>query len=418
MHFSKRCSFCCVLFPLFLLFSNCGNAPTETTEESSGLVVVRTVINPTGLGKTAAVMQTTFDSLIVEITGDDISPIRRGRKIDMMRPTIVDTVGGIPPGTVRYIKVWTVNREGQMVHLDTEEYRQVRIERGLATPVDVVLIPALGSIYLQLTSIPTDVDSLFVTFTSIESDSVWEKRLRRALKVYVTLDNIPHGTEGVLCVLAVGETDTLFFFEEELRVDARMLDETALQFLPASGSLEVSAEIELPGAHLVSASFGSDASLQEETGKLIITEIMYSATNYEYLELLNPSEDTLFFDTLLVELDGTARSYTDITIYPQAYFVIGRNEMPWADIWHESASALNLVSTGNQIAIREPDGSVLDRVVFSPGSAGLEWPVVSGRRALELNRDFYNVEANNFGRYWFASTEQIEDSDMFGTPGY
>ncbi|KMQ51742.1 hypothetical protein CHISP_1238 [Chitinispirillum alkaliphilum] len=408
-----------VILLLPLLFLVCGHDIVTHDNLTGGSIEFRIIVQQTPLAKTAAPNKSFFDSLIVEISGD-FGQMREARRIDLLRPTIIDTIGGIPPGTTRQVRVWTVNQSGDTVHIDTEEYRTVRIERGLVSQVDVELIPALGSIYIQLTTIPNSIDSIFASFTSFKDQRVWEKRVERIPRVFIALDNIPHNTKGMLSLIATGKekADTLFFAEEELTVSARSLSESSIQFFSAKGYIMVSAELILPGVTLISSSLNSNAFLREETGEVIITEIMYAATNSEYIEIYNPGESEVYFDTLFVELDGTAWVHTEISIPPHSYFVIGRKEMPWADTWHSNTAAVNLVGTGGEIIIMNKDSTVLDRVVYSPGSAGLEWPVISGRRSLELNREYYSARANNFGRHWFASVTEIENSGMFGTPGY
>ncbi|MDG5814629.1 lamin tail domain-containing protein [Chitinispirillales bacterium ANBcel5] len=408
-------AFLSVIF-FVLIHLSCGQNPVDPPQDASGSLEVRALIN-NNTSKLAKTVATTFNTINVVVTGNDFDTLRCTIYADPFRPSITDTVRGIPPGTNRTVQVWTSNAEGETIHIDSEPLHTIRIDRGITTRLDVNLIPVKGSIFLQLTDIPGDVDTIVAVFASDER--IWEVRQGASGKFYLSLDNIPHETEGFFSVIALGAGstgDTLFISEQELFFDARSAQQIQLEFSTVTGSIELVFEIEQPGSVLSSGTF---SPMAPESGELIITEIMYAVTDSEYVELFNPSPDTPFNGDLIIQIDkGTERVYEDITIAPQSYFVIGAREMPWADIWHETASALRLVRTGNWITLKKTDGTVMDRVVFSPQTAGLQWPPVSDKKSIELKREYYDVSSNNHGRYWKVSTTPIEGTGMYGTPGY
>jgi hypothetical protein len=97
--------------------------------------------------------------------------------------------------------------------------------------------------------------------------------------------------------------------------------------------------------------------------------------------------------------------------------VFGRRLLPWCDVAHSVASALDLSSTGNWITLRSKTGAIIDRVIFAGGSNALEWPNVSGKQAIVLDSGINDAQANNFGRNWHAATTLIAGTaSQYGTP--
>jgi hypothetical protein len=62
---------------------------------------------------------------------------------------------------------------------------------------------------------------------------------------------------------------------------------------------------------------------------------------------------------------------------------------------------------------------MLDRVVFTGVNNSLEWPNVTGKRAIILDTSAYTVTKNNFGRNWSTATTLISGSaSQYGSPGF
>ena len=122
-----------------------------------------------------------------------------------------------------------------------------------------------------------------------------------------------------------------------------------------------------------------------ESGILFITELMYKVDKAEYVEIYNPGTDSLFLDTLLVVLDKTINTITDVEIEGKGFYVFGRR---WLLI-DQSNSFLNLSASGNWIALLSKDSTVIDQVIFTGESNKIEWPVVKDSRSIELVNKSY-----------------------------
>jgi hypothetical protein len=367
--------------------------------------------------KQAGVQATSFDSMIVEIDASDFeTPVR---KSIFLKSSVAsqDTISSIPSGQSRIVKVWTVNTSGTIIHRDSVQSHTVTIEPGVCTPLSVNLIPAAGSIYLQLGSLPTSIDSIEAVFLS-DSSKTWKAKVKRSSRVYISIDNIPHLTSGVLTVTTFGSTGIqLQQATSRLTVNAIKCETVTLSFSSSGGSLSMVAKVHLPAATVVSATIGSGEVASTEDGQCVITEIMYAANDSEYIEIYNTTTAALHYDTLTLEIDGTRRQFPDVTIASHDYFVFGRKDLPWADRFHSVQSALDLSSSGNWITLRSGN-VILDQVIFSGGSDNLDWPDIKGKIAIELDRTHYSASDNNFGRFWVAAKDAIPSAgQLFGTPG-
>jgi hypothetical protein len=141
------------------------------------------------------------------------------------------------------------------------------------------------------------------------------------------------------------------------------------------------------------------------------------ANDSEYIEVYNPGESDLSYDTIIVDIDGAKRVFTIVAVSAKKTFVFGRVMLPWTDACHTTKSALDLSGSGNWITIRGKDGRILDRVIFTGGSNAQEWPNVSGKRAIVLDSAINDAKLNNFGRNWKAATDLISGTDtQYGTP--
>lgn len=399
-----------------LLLSSCGKAPTSVERPTFGTIAIKSLISHS-LMKQAGVQATSFDSMIVEIDASDFAaPVR---KSICLKSSVAsqDTISSIPSGPSRVVKVWTVNTSGTVVHRDSVQSHTVTIEPGVCTPLSVNLIPAAGSIYLQLGSLPTSIDSIEAVFLS-DSGKTWKAKVKRSSRVYISIDNIPHLTSGTLTVTTFSTTGIqLQQATSRLTVNAIKNETVALSFTSSGGSLSMVAKIQLPAATVVSATIGSGEVATTENGQCIITEIMYAANDSEYIEIYNTTAAAVHYDTLTLEIDGTRRHFPDVTVASHDYFVFGRKDLPFADRFHTVQSALDLSSSGNWITLRTGN-VILDQVIFSGGSDNLDWPDIKGKIAIELDRTHYSAADNNFGRFWVAAKDAIPSlGQLLGTPG-
>jgi hypothetical protein len=400
-----------------LLFSSCGTMPSAESGNETGTLEIHSLIVANGAGSGLAKLATTCDSLIVEVSGADIGTLRFSKTFDMSQPVQSDTISQIPAGTNREVRVFTVDRAGSVILMDTVSHRSLRIDPNSVTQLTVVLFPAVGSIYLQLENIPTTVDSIIASFTADDS-TVWSVRAKRSTRLYLAIDKIPHKTHGILYVAAVDTLhDTLYSAIKVLTFNALSMQNITLTFSTTPGRISMSMTAVMPGVTSATGNFAAPESSSVESGDLVITEIMYAANDSEYVEVYNPSATDRVYDSLYLDIDGTYRLFTNITVLARQPFVFGRRMLPWTDTAHAVASALDLSSGGNWITVRAKDGSIIDRVVFTGGSNALEWPAVSGKKAILLDGSVNDAQLNNFGRNWNTATTLIAGSaGQYGTP--
>jgi len=418
--FWRIAAFPAVIIPLALaLFCGKGSNNPAAGQEK-GMLEIRARIVNKALAKSAA---TTADTLVVEISAADMETMTIRRKIDLSRPSSVDTVKGIPQGNKRKVVISAVSKDGTTTHIDSVDSHTVTIQNTVAAPVYPTLIPAAGSIYLQFAGLSTSVDTVYASFTALDGALIAENSAKRAAKIFMSLDNIPHNTTGILKAAVVGNNgDTTHIATDTLTFNARADNTINLEFKENTGVLEIEAAVYAPGVTTGSYDFaGKLESIVDETGELIITEIMWNASDDNYIELYNPANTPRSFETLTTDVDGTVRDFTNVTIAGKGYFVIGRRNLPYFDVYTPTTGGLSITTTGNWITIRRgKTGAVIDRVICPGSSSALGWPTLSSsnKRSIELAKDKYNVTANNFGKNWSAATELISgESTYYGTPG-
>jgi len=412
-----------LVFGAFLLSVSCVKNPDQfdPDDDEYGAIEIRARLVNLPLAKGAGVNATVAEKLVVEVSGDDLAPVRIERKVDFSRPAVSDTVTKVPVGKNRRVEIWAVDKNGVMTHIDSLESRTVNVEAAAVTPIITTLIPAAGSIYLQFAGLSTAISVVHATFTALGDGAlIAQNTVKRAAKTFMSLDNIPHMTTGILKVVIVATSgDTSRIANRELTFNARTDNSIDLQFMENSGMFEMEIFLQAPGVTTVSYNFDKPEPPVVETGELIITEIMWSASNDNYIELYNPAGKTVSFDTLTTDIDGTERDFVGVTVPPNGYFVIGRQNLPHFDAYTTTTAGLPIAATGNWITVRRgKSGDVVDRVVCHGGNPATGWPSVSGKRSIELSRNRYDVIDNNFGKYWSPSTQPISTvSEQYGTPG-
>lgn len=398
----------------------CGNAPVSSQSTATGNLEIRAQVISAVLSKVKKATQTSFDSLVVEISAADIKPIHHALKIVNSRPVLTDTILNIPPGNQRIVKIWTVDKFGVVIHQDTGKQHSIQISPNATTLISTNLIPAVGSIYLQIGDIPDTVDSVVAVFTESGTNVIWSSRVKRSPKVFLSLDNIPNGTRGIVGVFGIGSGgDTLYRAVTELTFDITRVGIVNLAFQSFPGSVALNLTIIQPSITLISGKMGQVETDTVEMGGVLITEIMYAANDSEYIEIYNTRSENVVFDTLILEIDGSSKVVTNVSFAPNGYYVIGRRALPWGESAISPVSFLDLTSNGNWVTIRSKDKTMLDRVAFTGMSNTLEWPNVTGKRSIILDTSAYSVTKNNFGRNWISAATLISDSvSQYGTPGF
>lgn len=390
----------------------CGRAISEVGSFERGTLIVRTQFCE-ALQKMAL---TTFDSIVVEISGSDMgTAIHYSRKVTPGL-LLIDTCPDIPAGPDRKVKIFTVDRAGDTIHIDSLKNRIVDIDQNTISTINATLIPAAGSIYLQLANVSTSVDSVFISFVS--AGRTWKKGAKRALRMTVSLDNIPNGTKGVVYLKAVNSSGKILYeASADLTFDARKLSQLDLDFKMIPGQLAMNLTLLRPGITLMAINLG-DQDAVNERGDLVITEVMFNEPDsFEYLEIYNPADTVVKIDTFIIDVDNNLKKFGGFSIAAHSFYVLGRKSKSWVDKVIEPKSIMDFSQTGNQIALRAKDSTVLDQIIISAGS--LEWPNGTAKKAIILDSTKYNVLLNNFGCNWHLATAQMTgaDSTLFGSPG-
>jgi hypothetical protein len=247
----------------------------------------------------------------------------------------------------------------------------------------------------------------------------------RATKLYLSIDNVPDSTSDSL-VLEGTDTAGSVVYRSALWLRFSVLRDTSVStsFYRVTTGVSVSVSAQIPAVTVVSGNVGSPRKIAFETGRLIISEIMYNSNDSEYIEIHNPLNAT-YNDSLIVEVDGTCRPFGIVSIQPEGFFIVGRRSLPWVDTYSSVSSALDLSSTGNWLCLRSKAAgdTVLDWVAFVGGSNSQEWPNLgTGKKSIILDSLPTDPTYNNFGRNWNAAQTLISQlfpstsTLQYGTP--
>jgi hypothetical protein len=344
--------------------------------------------------------------------------IRDTFKLDMKSPFMSAVIEDIPAGSDRKIIVWTIDKNRDILH--TSPITSFSIEPGQLMPLVLECEPIVGSIYIQLTKIPESVDSVSVSFTS--DRLVRRIKDKKGKKMNLSLDKIPYGTEGRFSIIGYSSNgDTVAsWFKNDFKF-TNNISTLNISFVN-SGTIKIQVSIRNSGITIIRGLMSTTESLSDEKGGLIISEIMYSANDSEYIEIYNPQNET-FSDSIIFQKDFDAYRLFAVTIPPRGFFVIGRNTLPWCSISHPVKSALDLSSTkGNWLILRSAlDSSIYDIVSFQSGTNKQEWPVFSSslKTSIILDSLCSDPEYNNYGRNWKQASSFIDTTltKQLGTPG-
>jgi hypothetical protein len=401
----------------FTLACSTHNPVNQGTKNGAKILVQARIKNQAQLGKTLA---TQADSLIIVAAADDMDTQRTTLKINAGDPGVATATLSVPAGKNRKFTSFAKNTAG-ITH--QSDIQTVSLEAGEIRNLSFWLVPCRGSIYISLTDIPTTIDSVYARFVAdTGSFSVYVKTKRSSAKTYLSLDNIPDKTAGILTITGLGLLkDTLYHTVSHIVF--RVATDTTMSpgsVSIAGGSLSMNATLGVPGSTLVTASV-SKSMTGQESGGLIITEIMYAVDDSEYIELFNPRDRDTTYDTLLIDKDGTYRAYANVVVKARSFFVIGRKILSWANTWHTVQSALDLSSTtGNWLLLRAKDSTVLDQVAFACGSNSQEWPNLnSAKKSIVLDSLASDPSYNNYGKHWHAAVSAVAPGVTLqcGTPG-
>jgi hypothetical protein len=404
-----------------VLFSSCANNPTGLNPTKTGRVEIWASLQKPAaqnvLAKTEASQATTWDSLVVRVSACDMDTMLMSFKFNPLDPYISASVENLPAGKNRCIEVFTKTKTNVIIHVSN--CQNINISSSEKKVLDFRLVPVKGSIYIDLSNIPTGVKRICAAFGGISSCE------DRSTKLFISIDNVPDKSSDSLIIEGTDTAGTVVYRSSLWLVFSVTRDTSvSSSFYRVTTGASLNVTTLIPASTVVSGNMGSAKTIAFETGRLIISEIMYAANDSEYIEIFNPLDAT-FNDSLIVEIDGTCRSFGIVAIAPKSFFVIGRQNLPWADTYHSVSSALDLSSSGNWLSLRTKalGDTVLDWVAFTGGSNAQEWPNLgSVKKSIALDSLIPDPTYNNFGRNWAATQTQIKQlfpsiaTEQYGTP--
>lgn len=398
---------------LFFLLS-CGSAPSSLESDGSIDIVVL-VENPNG--EVPPIRETTWSKLVVRVSALDMVEILDTFDLDDNNTIHSISVSKIPQGTNRLVEAWTLDDDHEVIHGVDSQF--VDIQAATVTQVLLELYPLKGSIYLVLSEIPTIIDTVVFSFST--GSTVWQTAAKRSPKLSLNLDKIPFNTTGALSIVGYNSIKDTVAFWKKLGFTFTSSNTSIQASFVSVGKIDLQVTIYIPGSTIIYGIMDTTQSIGDEIGGLIISEIMYSVNDSEYVEVYNPTA-TPYNDTVYLQKDNGACRAFDVSIGSEEFYVIGRRALPWADTYHGTTSALDLSSsTGNWLALRAKDSSLIDLVAFQGGSNKLQWPNVSSstRASIELDSLDSNPEYNNFGKHWKQAKNPVDTSitKQLGSPG-
>jgi hypothetical protein len=410
-----------LLFCVVHFFCSCGRHPSGIEPRPmASLKVSARLVAPASLAKGLRVSQTTWDSLIVEVSAADMKTSRKAFRMDRQDGMVGVALQDIPSGDNRYVEVWTVDAAGDIIHGKSGTAKTFKPNEVVT--VELVLQPVCGSIYISLYDYPTVVDSVIAVFEIMENATL-VRSIRAAEKKstrnFLALDKIPYGARGVLTVAGIGAGgDTVAvwrkknfeFTGQNLSLEASFVD---------VGQISLNVMLAKPGVTVISGKMSLTDSLGKEQGPLVITEIMYYGSNdSDYIEIYNPSA-VAFDDTLKIDHEGTIRSLGKIAVPSGSYLIVANKAPSWNCGVPVATVSLALSSTGNMIALKSSGGRLMDYVLYATSSSeGLEWPARAAARSIELDSLPAGPEYNNFGGHWKTAKSPIGGSTThWGSPG-
>jgi hypothetical protein len=421
-----QCLAATITAPLLLCLLSCGTLPPNSASPGSAelrvKVWIRNAASP-NLGRRHRARALSWERLVLVVSSPTVDSIRDTVTISSDIPYNDRLLGGIPSGSDFTLTGWTQDGANRRIHLGTAAVGD--LAPGEEKTVILELMPRLGSIAVNLSQIPSEVDSVFAC-ASWEDGSICARESRSGL-LYMELDAIPHGTACEVVIVAVSSSgDTLASDTVTLTFDAAADVSLEAGFSVSGASLDAQVTIVRPGLTLITGAVNDADAAAEENGGLLISEIMYYAEgDSDYVEIHNPGSDPLIIDTLFVELVGPSgmrrRAIPDVTIDSGGFLVIGDSDAPREDpAWNlDTTLVMDLTTTGRWILLkrRASDGTLetLDRVVYSSGTQG--WPGAQKYYSIELQDLSADPSINNFGFNWKTATTAIGGSGHYGSPG-
>ena len=416
-----------VLFVIFVLLGamwGCGSkkAPFSAARSEYGSIRVAAIIaRPSSLAKAGAVEQTVWNRLIIRITSPDMDTVSDTTTVSTSQSALVKSITKVRAGAGRMVEAWTENStNGKIIHVASAQ--SVDVSENGVSDLNLELDPVKGSIYFDFWNIDTRVDTVAVMFCSATDTLKVRGGKAAGGRITLSIDYIPDNMNGTIMVYGmdygVVPADTLYRYSQAYLFQADADSSLHASFKVYPGSINFEITFNLPGVTVVQGFMNDQEALDSvEKGPLYISEILYAVDDSEYVEIYNPLSRDTTFDTLILEVNDVYRKFPNVTIKADGFFVVGRKALPFADTWHSTASALDLASTGEFIALRGKDSTLMDCVYFTGSTNTQEWPVISSSQKASMVLDSLGGPGyNNYGKNWVAAMTPIPGTGLKGTP--
>ena len=142
-----------------IMLASCANNPSGLANGKTGSAEIwASLVKPQTqnvLAKKQETEATTWDSLIVRITASDMDTILESTKFSPSDPYISTLIDNIPAGKKRTFEAFTKTKANLIIH--TCAPQTVDISQSEKKTLDFKLVPVRGSIYIDLSNIPTNV---------------------------------------------------------------------------------------------------------------------------------------------------------------------------------------------------------------------------------------------------------------------
>ena len=284
------------------------------------------------------------------------------------------------------------------------------LSRAEALPLQLLLRPVLGKIYLQFPLIPEAVDSLGIWATS--GALTWSSRAVRLAggKALLRLDSLPLGAPLAIHLRAwTAAGDTLYFLDSATTLRSGDEQSYAWDFVSALSRTTLDISFALGGETSVQVGFSSATALpSRQTGRLLLTAFSDSGKS-DWLRISNPGAEAYVGKVRIAH--GTMDSMLTVNVAAGGDQIVTTATPDLLTAGHplQGAAALSsgiasvTWSTSGGVVWKLTDsagGVLFDLVYATPGKNG--WPALSasGRRSAFLRASGRAALLNDVGSRW------------------
>jgi hypothetical protein len=400
-----------LLFLTFLILVRCSSSDKRNVSgvenETSAVNVLLTIRSPAGNG-IAKVTATDWNRLITVISGAGMDTVFDTIVLSGLEAYKQFTIGSIPAGTKRKVRSWTVNStNGKMIHAPAET--TLTMNPGVTENINLTLLPCAGTIQFQFADMDGNVDSVFCQFATASDTfkAVAEASDRGAA---ISLDYIPDGAVGMLSIYGtnfnIDHRDTIYRYERSLVFDAGADSVLYAVFRKSASVAKIEVTAVRPGVTIVQGSMNVNGD-SAEIGPIFISEVLVK-NGYEFIELRNPTGDSLYFDSLYITVNSSDKLLRRVDMSANGFYVVGRFLLPGVDT---VMSTIDLLSTGEEaLILKNSKKQIMDMIYVADILAAN----VDKSKEVQLPG---GVIENNFEHNWKSANELIVGYSLYGTPG-